>query len=60
MGILKGVIIAALTVWILYATAATLSMNVEYKWAAWSIVAMGPVVIVAGLWEVCSRVSGKR
>lgn len=60
MQIIKGILIILLAGWVILATIATLPMELEYKWQAWTIVAMGPVVIIAGVWEVCSRLFGKR
>lgn len=60
MSILKGVVIILLAVWVILITIVTLPMHLEYKWQAWSLVAMGPVAVVAGLWEVCTRVFGGR
>lgn len=60
MGIVKGVFIILLAGWVILATIATLPMELEYKWQAWTIVAWGPVVVIAGLWEVINRVFGGR
>ena len=60
MGIIKGVLIILLAGWIILATIATLPLELEYKWQAWAIVTWGPVIVVAGLWEVCSRIFGGR
>lgn len=59
MGIVKGVFIILLAGWVILTTIATLPLELEYKWQAWTIVAFGPVAIFAGLWEVCSRVFKK-
>ncbi|UTC26003.1 hypothetical protein [Phage vB_KsaM-C1] len=56
MGIFKGVLIILLAGWVILATIATLPLELEYKWQAWAIVAFGPVVVFAGVWEFCSRV----
>ena len=60
MGIVKGVLIILLAGWVILATITTLPLELEYKWQAWAIVAFGPVVVVAGLWEICVRVFGGR
>ena len=60
MGIVKGVLIILLAGWAILATIATLPLELEYKWHAWAIVTWGPVVVVAGLWEVVNRVCGGR
>lgn len=60
MGIVKGVLIILLAGWVILATIATLPLELEYKWHAWAIVTWGPVVVVAGLCEVCVRVFGGR
>lgn len=60
MGIVKGVLIILLAGWIILATIATLPLELEYKWQAWAIVTWGPVIVVAGLWEVLNRVCGGR
>ena len=59
MSIIKGVLIILLAGWVILATIATLPPELEYKWQAWAIVAFGPVVVFAGLWEVCVRVFKK-
>lgn len=56
MGIVKGVLIILLAGWVILATIATLPLELEYKWQAWAIVTWGPVIVVAGLWEVVDRV----
>lgn len=56
MDIVKGVLIILLAGWVIMATIATLSTELEYKWQAWAIVAFGPVAAFAGLWEICTRV----
>lgn len=57
MSILKGFIVLVLFGWFVIATIAVMGMPaLEYKVQAWAIVAFGPVVVVAGLWEVISRV----
>ena len=60
MGIIKGVLIILLAGWVILATIATLPLELEYKWQAWTIVAFGPVAVIAGLWEVINRVFGGR
>lgn len=60
MGIVKGVLIILLAGWVIMATIATVPMELEYKWQAWTIVAFGPVAVIAGLWEVMNRVFGGR
>lgn len=55
MGIVKGVLIILLTGLVILATIAALPLELEYKWQAWAIVALGPVAIFAGLWEVINR-----
>lgn len=60
MGIVKGVLIILLAGWVILATIATVPLELEYKWQAWAIVAFGPVVVFAGLWEVVNRVCGGR
>lgn len=58
MSILKGFIILVLFGWFTITTIAVMGMPaLEYKVQAWAIVAFGPVVVVAGLWEVISRVT---
>ena len=59
MGIVKGVLIILLAGWVILTTIATLPLELEYKWQAWAIVAFVPVVVFAGLWEVCVRVFKK-
>lgn len=56
MSIIKGVLIILLAGWVILATIATLPLELEYKWRAWAIVTWGPVIVVAGLWEICTRV----
>lgn len=56
MGIVKGVLIILLAGWVILATIATLPLELEYKWQAWAIVTWVPVIVVAGLWEICTRV----
>lgn len=56
MGIIKGVLIILLAGWVILATIAMVPLELEYKWQAWAIVAFGPVAVIAGLWEVVSRV----
>lgn len=60
MQIIKGVFAILLAGWVILATIATVPLELEYKWQAWAIVALGPMVIIAGLWEVCTRLFGKR
>jgi hypothetical protein len=60
MQIIKGVFVILLAGWVILATIATVPLDIEYKWQSWTIVAMGPVVIIAGLWEVFTRLFGKR
>ena len=60
MSIIKGVLIILLAGWVILATIATVPLELEYKWQAWAIVAFGPVVVFAGLWEVVNRVCGGR
>lgn len=59
MSIVKGVLIILLAGWVILATIATLPLELEYKWQAWTIVTFGPVAVFAGLWEVCVRVFKK-
>lgn len=59
MDIVKGVLIILLAGWVILATIATLPLELEYKWQAWAIVTWGPVIVVAGLWEICTRVFKK-
>lgn len=57
MQIIKGLLVLILFTWFAIVTVAAMGMPaLEYKFQAWAIVALGPVVVVAGLWEVCSRV----
>lgn len=56
MDIVKGVLIILLAGWVILATIATLPLELEYKWQAWAIVTWVPVIVVAGLWEICTRV----
>ena len=58
MFFLKSVVIVALCFWVILATIATLPLELEYKWQAWAIVTWGPVIVVAGLWEVTNWVFG--
>lgn len=59
MKILQGVVVLILFSWFVVTTFAVLSMPpMEYGWQAWAIVALGPVAVVAGLWEICARVFG--
>lgn len=60
MGIVKGVFIILLAGWVILTTIATLPLELEYKWQAWTIVTWAPVIVVAGLWEVVNRVFGGR
>lgn len=56
MRILQGVVIGLLVVWVILATLTTLSMNIEYPWTSWAIVALGPVFIIAGVVELVKKV----
>lgn len=57
MKILQAVVILLLAAWFIITTVAVLEMPpLEYKFHSWAIVACGPIVVVAGLWEICSRV----
>lgn len=56
MFFLKSVVIVALCFWVILTTVVTLPLELEHKWQAWTIVTWGPVIIVAGLWEICTRV----
>lgn len=60
MFFLKSVVIVALCFWVVLTTVVTLPLEMEYKWQAWAIVTWGPVIVVAGLWEVVNRVCGGR
>lgn len=61
MSIVKGFIVLVLFGWFAVTTIAVMGMPaLEYKVQAWAIVAFGPVVVVAGLWEVCARIFGGR
>lgn len=57
MQIIKGVLVLILFGWFLIVTVAAMGMPpLEHKFLAWAIAALGPVVVIAGLWEVCSKV----
>lgn len=57
MQIIKGVLVLILFTWFLIVTFAALAMQpLEYKVLAWAVVGIGPMVLVGGLWEVCSKV----
>ena len=56
MFFLKSVVIVALCFWVILTTVVTLPLELEYKWQAWAIATWVPVVVVAGLWEICTRV----
>ncbi|UPU16165.1 hypothetical protein PQZ67_gp13 [Escherichia phage ZCEC13] len=56
MDITKGVLIILLAGWVIIVTIATVPLELEYKWQAWTIVAFGPVAVISGLWEVLNRV----
>lgn len=61
MQVIKGVLVLVLFAWFVIVTVAALGMPpLEHKMLSWSIAAFGPVVLTAGLWEVCSRVFGGR
>lgn len=61
MSILKTVLALILFGWFVIVTVAALGMPpLEYKVQAWAIGAIGPIVVVAGLWEVCARIFGGR
>lgn len=61
MQVIKSVTVLLLVIWVIIMTVAAVSMPpLEHKMLSWSIAAFGPVVLTAGLWEVCSRVFGGR
>lgn len=51
-----AIALIAACVWIIMTTIATWPLQLEHKWAAWTIVAFGPVVVVTGLLEVIDRI----
>ena len=51
-----GIVLVATCVWIIMTTIATMPLELEYKWTAWTMVAFGPVIVVAGLLEVIERI----
>lgn len=60
MGIVKGVLVLILFAWFAITTIAVMGMPaLEYKVQAWAIVAFGPIAVVGGLWEVCSKAMKK-
>lgn len=57
---MKTIVIVLSCWWLILATMVTWQIELEYKWQAWTIIAWGPVIVVAGLWEVVNRVFGGR
>lgn len=55
---MKTIVIVLSYWWLILTTMVTWEIELEYKWQAWTIIAWGPVVVVAGLWEVVNRVCG--
>ena len=51
-----GIVLVATCVWVIMTTIATMPLELEYKWTAWTIVAFGPVVVVTGLLEIIERI----
>lgn len=51
-----GIVLVVACVWIIMTTVATIPLQLEYKWTAWTMVAFGPVVVVTGLLEVIDRI----
>lgn len=54
--IIAGTILFTACVWVVLTTIVTLPLELEYKWQSWAIVAWGPVIIVAGIWEIITRI----
>lgn len=51
-----GIVLVATCVWIIMTTIATMPLELEYKWTAWTMVAFGPVIVVVGLLEVIEHI----
>lgn len=51
-----GTVLVVACMWIIMTTVATIPLQLEYKWTAWTIVAFGPVIVVTGLLEVIERI----
>lgn len=57
---MKTIVIVLSCWWLILTTMVTWRIELEYKWQAWAIIALGPIVVIAGLWEVVNRVFGGR
>lgn len=57
---MKTIVIVLSCWWLILTTMVTWQIELEYKWQAWTIIAWGPIVVIAGLWEVVNRVFGGR
>lgn len=51
-----GIVLVVACVWIIMTTIATIPLELEHKWTAWTMVAFGPVVVVTGLLEIIERI----
>ncbi len=59
--LIKVSVVVALALWFVLVTSTVLSMPpLEYGWQVWAIIACGPIVVVAGLWEVITRINRGR